>query len=266
MYKRISGLAMVIGAVVLLGAGCSKGSLLSNKDKQPIEPAISVSPQALEENNEILVNEASLPEDGWIAIHTKENGQMGEIIGYTFLAAGKDSKIKITVDRNKVTPSLVAMLHYDRDPKGTFESPGSDGPVIKDQQVILKEFAILNQSELIKEFELSKPTSTSNDDTPKPTPPTSQGTRKEFVITAKQWSFSPATIKVKKGDRVVLKVTSTDVSHGLNLPAFNINETLEPGVTKTVEFVADKVGTFTFSCSVMCGTGHKAMTGTLVVE
>ncbi len=259
MYKRISGLAMVIGAVVLLGAGCSKGSLLSNKDKQLVEPAISVSPQTLEENNEILVSEASLPEDGWIAIHAKENGQMGEIIGYTFLAAGKDSKIKITVDRNKVTPSLVAMLHYDRDPKGTFESPGSDGPVIKDQQVIMQEFAILNQSELIKQPEPSKSaTSTSL--------PPSQGARKEFIITAKQWSFSPATIKVKKGDKVVLKVTSTDVSHGLNLPAFSINETLEPGVTKTVEFVADKVGTFTFSCSVMCGTGHKAMTGTLVVE
>jgi cytochrome c oxidase subunit 2 len=34
----------------------------------------------------------------------------------------------------------------------------------------------------------------------------------------------------------------------------------------TVEFVADKAGTFTFSCSVYCGKGHRGMKGELVVS
>ncbi|MBP6859847.1 MAG: cupredoxin domain-containing protein [Candidatus Magasanikbacteria bacterium] len=250
MSKKLAIILATVGALTVLGAGCNKSPLLSGKSTQPADPTISVSDQNLAENNEIIVAKASIPEDGWIAIHAKENGQIGEIIGYTALPTGTDTKIKITVDRNKVSPSLVAMLHYDRDPKGAFESPGSDGAVIKDQQVIMQEFTILNQGEITK---ATVPTNTTSN-------------RKEFIVTAKQWSFSPSTIKVKKGDTVVLKVTSVDVAHGLMLPSFNIKETLEPGKTKTIEFAADKAGTFTFSCSVACGAGHKAMTGTLVVE
>jgi len=48
---------------------------------------------------------------------------------------------------------------------------------------------------------------------------------------------------------------------------------LEPrGGTETVEFVADKAGTFTFSCEVpynpdkqWCDPDHAMMTGTLIV-
>lgn len=251
MNRKLLAFVAILSATALLGAGCGKGSLFSGNSTEPADPAIMVSDQKLSGNNEVVIEKASMPENGWIAIHNMgDDRQMKEIIGYTALNTGTRTNIKISVDRNKATPSLVAMLHYDRDPKGTFESPGSDGPVIINQQVIMKEFIITNHSELGVNTASAETT----------------GSRKEFVVTAKQWSFSPATIKVKKGDKVVLKITSTDVSHGFNLPTFNINETLEPGKTKTVEFVADKTGTFTFSCSVACGAGHKAMTGTLIVE
>jgi cytochrome c oxidase subunit 2 len=89
---------------------------------------------------------------------------------------------------------------------------------------------------------------------------------KTFDITAKQWQFVPDTITVNKGDRVVLSIRSVDVTHGISIPDFGVNERLEPGKVTEVEFVADKTGTFSFVCSVFCGAGHSNMRGTLIVE
>lgn len=92
------------------------------------------------------------------------------------------------------------------------------------------------------------------------------GALREVKLTAKQFSFSPAEIRVKQGERVRLVVTSEDVSHGIAIPAFNVNLTLEPSKTGTAEFVADKKGSFPFFCNVFCGSGHGGMKGTLIVE
>ena len=94
-----------------------------------------------------------------------------------------------------------------------------------------------------------------------PTPPV-----KEFNMTAMRFAFEPSTVTVNKGDQVVLHVTSTDVTHGISLPDYNILQTLPPGETKTMTFIADKAGQFTFFCSVLCGSGHSSMTGKLIVN
>lgn len=93
----------------------------------------------------------------------------------------------------------------------------------------------------------------------------SQGT-KEFILTAKQWSFSPSKITVNKGDKVILHIKSIDVTHGFELDAFEVSKTLSPGKTVDVQFVASKTGTFSFSCNVFCGSGHGDMEGTLIVK
>ena len=92
------------------------------------------------------------------------------------------------------------------------------------------------------------------------------GETKKFEMTAKKFEFVPSTIIVNRGDVVQLHITSTDVTHGFALSDFGINERLEPGERVTVEFVASKVGTFTFSCSVFCGPGHGGMKGQLIVK
>ncbi|MBI5047144.1 cytochrome c oxidase subunit II [Candidatus Micrarchaeota archaeon] len=88
----------------------------------------------------------------------------------------------------------------------------------------------------------------------------------EFQITAKNWDFTPNNITVNKGDRVRFVVTSMDVTHGITIPAFNVNLNIPAGTTKTVEFTADKSGEYPFICSVFCGEGHKNMKGTLTVK
>ena len=75
-------------------------------------------------------------------------------------------------------------------------------------------------------------------------------------------------IQVKKGDRVVLKLTSSDVIHGFSLKEFGvyIKDGILPGKVTLVSFVADKEGSFTFTCNAICGKNHEKMMGTLVVK
>lgn len=91
-------------------------------------------------------------------------------------------------------------------------------------------------------------------------------TIKKFTLIAKQWDFTPSEVRVKQGDKVRLTIKSIDVSHGFFLPDFKINATLIPQKEAVVEFIADKQGTFIFSCNIACGSGHNGMRGTLIVE
>ncbi len=246
MHKQLLSLAAVLGTLALLGAGCV-GKETAQTGNQT--PSILVSAQDLKADNQVVIDKANIDDNGWVVIHEKQNGLPGGVIGYTALLKGSSSKIKVTIDKTNLSPSLIAMLHYDRGQNGVFEFPGNDGPVIRDQQVIMGEFNISNFAEVTKDT-IQAPI----------------GARKEFIITAKQWSFSPAVIKVKKGDKVVLKLKTIDVAHSYSIPDFNINADIKPGETTVVEFTADKTGTFTTSCKVYCGVGHVGMTGTLLVE
>ena len=75
-------------------------------------------------------------------------------------------------------------------------------------------------------------------------------------------------IEVSKGDQVLLKLRSADVSHGFSLKAFGIYVApgIQPGRTVYVSFKADKIGTFIFMCTVFCGNIHQHMQGTLIVR
>ena len=89
---------------------------------------------------------------------------------------------------------------------------------------------------------------------------------KEFAITGDNFSFSPAEIKVKQGDRVKIIFTNARGNHDLKLDEFAVaTKLLKAGESETVEFVASKIGTFEYYCSV---GSHRAMgmVGKLVVE
>ena len=99
--------------------------------------------------------------------------------------------------------------------------------------------------------------------------PSSGGTDlqvKEFKMTAKQFEFDPSTIEVNKGDKVRLIVTSTDVPHGIAIPEYGINQRLDVGKPATIEFTAEKSGSFAAFCSVACGAGHRDMKGKIIVH
>lgn len=83
---------------------------------------------------------------------------------------------------------------------------------------------------------------------------------REIAVEARRFSFSPAVVRVKEGERVKLVITNTDTTHGIIIPEFNARG------RESLEFTAGRKGTYTFYCATYCGTGHSGMQGTLIVE
>lgn len=86
-----------------------------------------------------------------------------------------------------------------------------------------------------------------------------------ITIDARQFEFAPHRIHINQGDRVIINFTASDVVHGFYLDGYGIQERVEPGVTKQIEFVAERTGKFRYRCSVSCGSLHPFMIGELVV-
>lgn len=89
---------------------------------------------------------------------------------------------------------------------------------------------------------------------------------KTFTVSAQNFSFNPAEIRVKKGDRVRIVFNNQSGFHDWVLDEFNVRAQQSQGPsTQTVEFTADKTGTFEYYCSV---GQHRAlgMKGNLIVE
>ena len=78
--------------------------------------------------------------------------------------------------------------------------------------------------------------------------------------------FEPGTIFLDEGDKVVLRLESTDVHHRFYCPELNIEPIeVEPGHVVTTEFAAEKAGVYRYYCTSMCGECHFYMQGWIVV-
>jgi nitrous-oxide reductase len=92
----------------------------------------------------------------------------------------------------------------------------------------------------------------------------------EIWMTAVRSHFKPERVKIRKGDHVIWHITNIerarDATHGFALGGYNINLSLEPGETATIEFDADQSGTFPFYCTEFCSALHLEMMGYFLVE
>ena len=82
--------------------------------------------------------------------------------------------------------------------------------------------------------------------------------------------FTPENVEVNQGDTIVWHVNSLeqapDATHGFCIAGFNINLSLEPGEAETLEFKADRAGTYPFYCTEFCSALHLEMMGYLQVK
>lgn len=84
-------------------------------------------------------------------------------------------------------------------------------------------------------------------------------------LDASKFDFAPREIRVKKGSRVTIVLTSPDFVHGFAVPDFNVRADGIPGKVIEVTFVADRAGKFVYLCDNFCGEGHDRMSGFLIV-
>lgn len=96
--------------------------------------------------------------------------------------------------------------------------------------------------------------------------PAPQGT-KEVQMTAKKYEFSPDTVEVNAGTKVIFKITALDRDHGFEIAGVKDScVKIKKGEIVTVEYVAVKPGTVEFKCCEFCGMGHGRMKGKIVVH
>jgi len=103
-------------------------------------------------------------------------------------------------------------------------------------------------------------------------------------VIAKSYEFMPSEIHVRKGARVRLRLRTADRAHGLMLDIYpegtppvgnpglifahpQDTAKVERDQERIIEFVAARMGTYNFKCSVQCGLiGHGRMKGKLIVD
>lgn len=89
---------------------------------------------------------------------------------------------------------------------------------------------------------------------PQPQPTTTQA---ENLVVIKDFAFSPADMKIKKGTTVTWKNEDSAI-HDVKSDSF---ESKDLATGDTFQFTFDNAGTFSYICSI-----HPSMTGTVTVE
>jgi cytochrome c oxidase subunit 2 len=82
---------------------------------------------------------------------------------------------------------------------------------------------------------------------------------KVIEITAKKFQFTPSEITLKRGEPVILRLTSTDRVHGFMSRLFKIDTDIPPDKTTDVSVTPATAGDFAIICDHYCGTGHGNM-------
>lgn len=113
--------------------------------------------------------------------------------------------------------------------------------------------------------------------------PSQDQTVQVIDMTARKYKFTPSPIHVKRGTKVQLRITALDHVHGFKINIFPDGADakgepgllfatpkncwrLEKGQVTTIEFVAQRAGSYPFKCCVFCGFGHLGMKGELIVD
>ena len=90
--------------------------------------------------------------------------------------------------------------------------------------------------------------------------------RREFTMTAKDYRFTPARLEVTQDDLVKVTVQSQDVAYSLTIDEYRVSKRIPAGGSTTLEFRADRVGTFAFYSSMTSDSRHANMRGELIVR
>lgn len=84
-------------------------------------------------------------------------------------------------------------------------------------------------------------------------------------IVARRFQFTPAEVTLRRGEPVVLRLRSEDVTHGFFTRALGLDATITPGAPLELPLTPTTAGRFPVICDHFCGSGHGGMKMTIVV-
>ncbi len=85
------------------------------------------------QNDQFVADSVTMPQDGWLVIHSDNNGQPGPVIGEERVLAGTTNKVGVDLPQDGRTEVLWPMLHVDTGTAGVYEFgtvPDADPPVV----------------------------------------------------------------------------------------------------------------------------------------
>ncbi|MEW5720954.1 MAG: cupredoxin domain-containing protein [Chloroflexota bacterium] len=94
-----------------------------------------------------------------------------------------------------------------------------------------------------------------------------QGCKVIVMRTYENGNPMPPETRVKKGEKVCLRITSYDVTHGFVISDLGIDAgEIHAGKWSKIEFVPTEAGTFNYVCSIRCSPMHSRVRGQIIVE
>lgn len=113
----------------------------SEPESAAITPSVTVADQAIVEDS-VTIAQVVSDGPGWLVVHTDASGKPGPVLGYSPVSDGENTNVVVLIDSSDATQTLYAMLHSDAGTLGTYEFPGSDGPVLVGEQMVSPAFQI----------------------------------------------------------------------------------------------------------------------------
>ena len=90
--------------------------------------------------------------------------------------------------------------------------------------------------------------------------------RRDFIITARDFRFSPNHIEVGRDDLVRLTVKSDDVAYGFTIDEYRVSKRVPAGGSVVLDLRADREGSFAFYSNMTTDARHAQMKGEFVVR
>jgi len=91
---------------------------------------------------------------------------------------------------------------------------------------------------------------------------------KPIYVVAKQYTFTPNTIRLRTGEQYDLQMLSTDVVHAFSVQMgdTSYNAVVMPKMVTALKLKPTKPGTYLVVCNEYCGIGHDFMYFSIIVE
>jgi plastocyanin len=230
-------------------------------------PSVTVADQPIVDGKVIVARVVSAG-PGWLVIHAQSDGQPGPVLGYSPVKEGDNLDLVVLIDATKASETLYAMLHSDAGQVGTYEFPGSDGPVLVDGQVVAPTFAVTGGLASAQTPEATPILPTAAPSATAVATPSGGGSLPTAVageaeVEMEDFQFVPKLLVVRAGttvkfankDRAVHTATSdTDVFD---------SGTLNKG--EEFSFTFTQPGEYPYYCTLHGGPGGVGMAGKIVV-
>ena len=90
--------------------------------------------------------------------------------------------------------------------------------------------------------------------------------RYEVHYVARMWAFEPAELAIEPGSTVDFYLSTTDVTHGMQIIGTNVNLMAVPGAVNYARVKFDRPGEYLVVCNEYCGISHHNMAGRIHVS